>query len=159
MISSVLASARALTLRLPRGSFESRLISCRILTHLLWRRGRARPAAEVEFGKRLETVGDIATPGLRKFGSPLANPRPGLDNGPQRNFSLPSTRPLNKIAAIVKLTRSKRGGWLLKSTIVVKQLVHAQGNIGDRFDCEGMPPSPPNLYRFGDFKSLHVGDV
>ena len=94
-----------------------------------------------------------------KFGSPLANPRPGLDNGPQRNFTLPSTQPLNEIAAIVKLTRSKRGGWLLKSTILVKQLVHAQGYIGDRFDCERMPLSRQNLYRFGDFKPLHVGDV
>jgi hypothetical protein len=42
---------------------------------------------------------------------------------------------------------------------VVKQLVHAQGYIGDRFDCEGMPLSPQNLYRFGDFEPLHVGDV
>ena len=30
----------------PRGSFESRLISCRIFTHLPWRRGRARPAVK-----------------------------------------------------------------------------------------------------------------
>src|SRR5262252_5646284 len=60
MISSVLASARALTLRLPRGSFESRLISCRILTHLLGDAGEPVPQRNiVEFGKRLETVGDV----------------------------------------------------------------------------------------------------
>src|SRR5258708_11721091 len=67
--------------------------------------------------------------------------------------------PLNKIAAIVKLARSKLGGRLLKSTIVVKQLVAAQGYNGDRFDCEGMQLSSQNLGRFGDFKSLHVADV
>src|SRR5262249_9996584 len=59
MISPVLASARALTLRLPRGSFESRLISCCILTHLLGDAGEPVPQRNiVEFGKRLETVGD-----------------------------------------------------------------------------------------------------
>src|ERR1700730_18999637 len=45
---------------------------------------------------------------------------------------------------------------LSKSTIVVKQLHRAQGNIGDRFDREGMQFGSGILGRFGDFKSLHV---